>query len=167
MLRTAVLVLLRSSFGGRSRLRLGSWPRLWLWSRSWLWWGSWPVLRLRNWSLRRLWTGLGHWLRGGPVLGPILRLLGAELWLLRPGLRLDWPRLLGLDGACLRLLRLNGTNLRWGGTIVGLHGSHLGLAGSDLGLAGANFGLTRSYFRLAGASRLYLRPVVWFAGAKS
>jgi hypothetical protein len=106
----------------------------------------------------------------------VLRLLGAELGLLRPGLRLDWPRLLGLHGACLRLLRLNGANLRLVGPVVGLHGSHLwlaragpvvGLNGSDLGLAGTNFGLTRSYFRLAGPSRLYLRPVVWFARAKS
>ena len=113
----------------------------------------------------------------------VLRLLGAELRLLRPGLRLDWPRLLGLDGACLRLLRLNGTSLRWGGPVIGMHGSRLwlaragpvvrlngsdlGLARSDLGLAGPNFGLTRSYFRLAGTDGLYLRLVVWFARAKS
>jgi hypothetical protein len=131
-------------------------------------------LGLGSRSLGRLWTGLRRRLRGWPVLGlrlrlnrTVLRLLGAELRLLRSGLRLDRTSLLGLDGACLRLLRLNRTNLRWGGPVVGLRRSDLGFAGSDLGLAGANFGLTRSYFRLAGASRLYLRPAVWLAGAKS
>jgi hypothetical protein len=78
---------------------------------------------------------------------------------------------LGLNRARLRLAR---TKLRLVGAVVGLHGANLRLVGAvvglyrpDLGLARAAFSLTRSYVRLAGAGRLDLRLVVWFARAKS
>jgi len=92
-------------------------------------------------------------------------------------------RLLGLDLASvglywtnLRLLWLNGANLRLVGPVVRLYRPELRLAGAavrlymlagTLGLAGTNFELTRSYVRLAGPDGLDLRLVVWFAGAKS
>jgi hypothetical protein len=137
----------------------------------------WPELGLRTGLRRRLRrrTVLRCWLRRGAVLGlrlTVLRLLWAEL---RPRLRLDGLNGTGLrlDGPQLRLLRLGGTvvrpGLKRGGAVVrvhwaalGLTGSYFGWNGSDLGLAGTQVGLTRSYFRLAGAAGLYLRPVVGF-----
>jgi hypothetical protein len=124
--------------------------------------------------------------------GTVLRLLGTVLWLLRllmpelwllgllgtglwPLLRLIWVWLLGLhrarlrlDGARLRLLRLNGANLGLVWPVVRLFRPELRLDGAVVGvygLAGTDFGLTRSYVRLTGAGWLYLRPVVWFAWA--
>jgi len=122
----------------------------------------------------------------GAELRPLLRLVRARLLGLdRPRVRLDRPdlRLLRLNGAELRLVwpvvRLYGPDLRLVGPVVWPHGLDLRLIGSivrldwpylglsGLGLAGAHFGLAGSYLRLTGADWLDLRPVVWFAWTKS
>jgi hypothetical protein len=161
-----------SRFGLRGRACLGSWP------------------------LHLLWTGLWSWLRSGAVLGlrlTVLRLLGAELRLLRP-----WLRLLWLDGACLRLERtslgllwLNRANLRLVRAIVRLYRTdlrllwlnwadlrlveavvrldwpHLGLVWAVIRLYGPDLRLARSYLRLTGLNWLDLWPVVWLARTES
>jgi hypothetical protein len=130
---------------------------------------------LRGWAVLGLRRRLR--LRGGAVLGlrlrlnwTVLRLLGTELRLLRLLVAELW--LLRLDRAGVRLdradLRLLWLSLRLVGSVVRLCRPELLLGGAVVGvyrLAGTDFGLTRSYVRLAGAVWLYLLPVVWFAWA--